>query len=155
MQCGCHGEGGGDAGDYLEGEGVFAKEGNLFAGAAEDERVARLETENGFSLAGVLEHQGVDAGLGDAGLAAALANRDDFGGGAGDGEDLVRDEVVGENDVGGLKELDGAEGEEIGVAGACSCEVDGAGLGFGVHDFFSVWIGLVRACSRASWREGH
>jgi hypothetical protein len=37
----------------------------------------------------VLEHEGVNLGLGDAGLAATLANGDDLGGGAGQGEDLV------------------------------------------------------------------
>jgi hypothetical protein len=92
--------------------------------------------------------------LRDAGLSAALADGDDLGGGAGEGEDLVGDEVVGEDDVGGLEEVDGSESEETGVAGACSCEIDGARLGFFVHDFFP-GSGLVRACSRAKVREGH
>jgi hypothetical protein len=59
----------------------------------------------------VLEHEGVDLGLGDAGLSTALADRDDFGGGAGEGEDFVGDQVVGKDDVGGLEELDRAKGE--------------------------------------------
>ena len=38
------------------GEGV-----DLFSGAAEDERVAGFEAEDGFVPEGVLEHEGVDA----------------------------------------------------------------------------------------------
>ena len=39
-EVGGYGEGGGDAGDDLEGDVVFAEEGDLFACAAEDEGVA-------------------------------------------------------------------------------------------------------------------
>ncbi len=56
------------------------------------------------------EHEVVDAGLGDAGLAAALADGDDDGGGVGEGEDFVGDEVVGEDDVAGLQEACGRGG---------------------------------------------
>jgi hypothetical protein len=52
----------------------------------------------------------VDAGLGYARLTAALADGDDESGGAGEVEDVVGDEVVGEDDVAGLEELGGAEG---------------------------------------------
>ena len=62
----------------------------------------RRRTE--LSVPRVLEHEGVDAGLGDAWLAAALADGDDDGGGAGEGEDVVGDEVVGKDDVGGFEE---------------------------------------------------
>jgi hypothetical protein len=81
----------------------------------------------------VLEHEGVDACLGDAGLAAALADGDDLGGGAYESEDLVRDEIVGEDDVCGAEEIGGAQGEEIWIAGACSYEIDVAGLSACVH----------------------
>jgi hypothetical protein len=61
----------------------------------------RRRTERFFALDGacVLQHEVVDAGLSDARLAAALADGDDEGGWAGEGEDLVGDEVVGEDDV--------------------------------------------------------
>jgi hypothetical protein len=109
----------------------------------------------------VVKHEFVDAGLGDAGLPAALADGDDLGGGAGEVEDGVRDEVVGQDDVGSLEQGVGAEGEEIGCAGACADEVDGSGLGFGRNpglsietrgtrvQWSSIWRGLVRACRRA------
>jgi len=79
---------------------------------------------------GVLEHEFVDPGLGDAGLTTTLADGDDVCCWAGEGEDLVGDQVVGEDDVSGLEELDGADSEEIGVAGARSGKIDVAGLGF-------------------------
>ena len=89
-------------GTDLEGDVVLAEEGYLFAGAAEDEWVAGFEAQDGALISSVLEHQGVDAGLGNAGLAAAFAYRDDEGGGAGEVEDFVGDEVVGEDYVAGL-----------------------------------------------------
>ncbi len=117
---------------------VLAEEGYLFAGSAEDERVAGFEAEDGAAgfiifRAGVLEHEGVDASLGDAGLAAALTYGDYEGGGAGEVEDGVGDEIVGEDYVAGFEELGGAESQEGWVAGAGTCEVDMAGLGFGVE----------------------
>ena len=90
---------------------MFAEEGDFLARSAEDERVAGFQAQDGTAGAGVLEHEVVDLGLGDAGLAAAFADGDDFGGGAGKGENFFGDEVVGEDDVGGLEELDGAESE--------------------------------------------
>ncbi len=98
------------------------------AGAAEDERIAGLQAEDGAACAGVLQHEGVNSRLGDARLAAALADGYDESGGRGEREDFVGDEVVGQDDVGGLQEAEGAQGEEFRVAGACSDEVDGAGL---------------------------
>jgi len=161
LQVGGYGEGGGDAGDDLKGDLGFAEEGDLFTGAAEDERVTGFEPEDGASLRRVFEHEGVNAGLGDARLSATLADGDDVGGGAGEREDLIGDEVVGEDDVGGLDEREGAEGEQIGVAGARSDEVDVAGLGFSAHCLasgfrtFAAGSGLILACSRAITREGH
>ena len=102
LEGGGYGEGCGDAGDYLEGDVVLAEEGYLFSGSAEDEWVAGFEAEYRGVVGGVFEHQGVDAGLSDAGLAAAFAYGDDEGGGAGEVEDVVGDEVVGEDDVAGL-----------------------------------------------------
>ena len=129
LQGGGYGEGGGDARNDFEGDVVLAEEGHLFAGAAKDEGVAGFEAKDRLILTGVFEHERVDARLGDAGLAAAFADGDNVCGSVGEGEDFVGDEVVGEDDVCGFEETEGAEGEEGGVAGARSCEVDVAGLG--------------------------
>jgi hypothetical protein len=108
----------------------------------------------------VKKHQLVDAGLRDAGLAAALANGDDLGGWVGESEDFVGDEVVREDDVGVLEEMEGAEGEKGWVAGPGAYEVDVARLG-GCRPNFNRWnrlglgtrshfsLGLVKACWRA------
>ena len=156
LELGGDGGGGGDAGDDLEGDVGLAEGGDLLGGAAEDEGVAGLEAEDGgagvaVAGAGVLEHEGVDAGLGDAGLAAALADGDDEGGGAGEVEDLVGDEVVGEDDVGGLEELEGAQGEQAGISGACADEIDGSGLGFSLQEW---GLGSVRGGGRGGIGAG-
>ena len=53
----------------------------------------------------MLEQKLVDTGLGDARLSAALADRDDERGRTGEVEDLVGDEVVWKDDVGGLEKV--------------------------------------------------
>jgi hypothetical protein len=58
----------------------------------------------------VFQHEGVDAGLGDTWLATALAHRNNQGGWAGEREDIVGDEVVGQDNVGGLQQSECAEG---------------------------------------------
>ncbi len=151
LERGGYGKGGGDAGNDLEGDVGSAKGLDLFGSTAEDERIAGLEAQDGASGEGVVEHQVVDAGLVDAGLTAALADRDDLSSGAGEREDLVRDEVIGEDDVRGLEQGVRAQGEEIGCTGTGSGEVDDSGLR-GMDHSSACWVrgrGLVRACSRA------
>jgi len=149
-------EGGGDAGDDLEGDLMLAEEGDLLSGATEDKRVAGLEPDDRAFIACVFEEELMDPGLCDPRLAAALADGDDERGGASEGQDLVGDEVVWEDDVSGLEQVCGAQGEESGVAGACSDEVDATWFCVWDRDHaFSAGMGLVRACSRASRREGH
>ncbi len=133
LQRGGDRERGRDARHDLEGDVPGAEGFDLLVGASEDKWVAGFQAQNRLVLARVVQHQFVNAGLGDARLAAALADGDDFSRGAGEIEDGVGDEVVGEDDVGGLEEGVGAEGEEIGRAGAGAAEVDGSGLGLAVH----------------------
>ncbi len=141
LQAGGYGEGGGDAGDDFKRDVGGAEGFHFLVGAAEDEGVAGLETQDGAACVCMLKHEGVDAGLGDARLAAAFADWDDERGGVGEGEDVVGDEVVGEDDGGGLEETEGAEGEEVGVAGASAAEVDVAGLGFGGSGLWGTCFG--------------
>jgi hypothetical protein len=72
LEAGGDGEGSGNSGDDLEGDRVLAEEGDLLGGAAEDERVAGFEADDGAFVASVLEEQLVDPRLGDARLSAAL-----------------------------------------------------------------------------------
>ena len=130
----------------------MTEESDLFTGATEDEWVARLQAKHGAACAGVFEHQGMDAGLGDARLAATLADGDDEGGGVGEGEDFAGDEFVVEDDVAVLEEMQGAEGEEGGRAGAGSAEVDVSVDGAGMrppripHLRSEMWGTRIRGC---------
>jgi len=165
LEGGGGGEGGGDAGDDLEGDPGGAERGDLFRSAAEDQRISGLETKDGLARAGGVDHEGVDLGLGDAGLSTPFSDGEDAGGGVSEGEDVVRDEAVGEDEAGGLEEAMGAQGEEVGVAWTGACEVDVPGLGWGVGHLSSLRSGsaeagggsergLVRAWWRAMVREG-
>lgn len=144
LKRGGDGEGGGDAGDDLEGDSRSAEGCHLFIGAAEDEGVSGLEAQHGALVAGVLDHECVDASLGDAWLAAALADRDNEGGWTGEVQHFIRNEVVGQDDVCGLDEVEGTPGEEVGVAWAGAAEIDFAGLDGEAHN-----LGLVSAWARA------
>ena len=148
-------EGSSDTGDYLEGYAGFAEGVDLLSGSAEDQRVAGLEAEDGAACSGVVEHEGVDLGLSDAGLSAALAYGDDLGGWAGEGQNLVGDEVVGEDYVGGLQEGYGAKGQVLRISWTCADQIDLSWLGFGVDQGAFSGLGLVRACCRANVRDGH
>jgi hypothetical protein len=79
--------------------------------------------------AGVFQHERVNSGLGDAGLAATFSHGDDEGRRRCEGEHFVGDEVVGEDNVGGLEQAKGAQGEEFRVAWPRADQIDGARLG--------------------------
>ena len=61
----------------LEWNSSLGERGDLFARAAKDQRVARLQPQHRSSSAGVFQHQRMNARLGDARLPAALADGDD------------------------------------------------------------------------------
>ena len=154
-------EGAGDTGDDLDGD-VGGTEGfEFFSGPPEDEGVAGLQAKDGGSGACSFDHHGVDLGLSDARLAAALAHAGQGSFGVGEVENLGRNEIIVKNNGGGLEEAEGTEGEEVGVAGTSTCQVDGSGQGGGArrdrrHDLASSGptLGLVRACWRARVRDG-
>ena len=62
--------------------------------------------------------------LGEEAEAGAFADVDTFGGGGNEIQDFGADEGVVEDDVGGLEDAEGFEGEEFGVAGAGAEEED-------------------------------
>ena len=122
-------DGGAHAGYHLEGDGRLAQGAGFFGSAAEEERVTALEPHDGFVAARERDELVVDALLGGVfGLAvvAALAHAAHFGVG-GVAQDGVVDELVVEHDVGAGEELGGAQGQQPGIAGAGSHEVDPTG----------------------------
>ncbi len=148
------GEGGGDAGDDFEGDAGGAEGFDFLVGAAEDEGVAGFEAQTDGRAPAWVSMSGWMPAWVMRGWPQRFADRDDEGGGAGEGEDFVGDEVVGEDDVGGLEEAVGAEGEEVGVAGAGADEVDVAGFGlqldFGVGEGVLAGVGAGGACVEAA-----
>ena len=125
----------------------LGERGHLFRGAAKDERVAALEADDGAMRGGRVDHERVDFVLRDGFCAAALADVDNFRAGRGEIENCLRDKVVVQDDVGGLDEAQGFDGEQVGIAGACADEVDRA---CGASRRFAG-----RAASqRPIWREG-
>jgi hypothetical protein len=155
-------ESGGDSGDDLKGNGGGGEGFNLFGGAAKEERVATLETNDAGAGASVLDHQAVDFFLGNGLAAAALADVLKEGSVGGEGEDFGGDEIVVEQAGGGSDEGVGAQGEQVERAWSGADEIDTAGLGWGAHDFGSVaemsrrrsrvcWTG--QACGSQCWRE--
>ena len=61
----------------VEGDAGFGEGGDFFGGAAEQERVAALETDDGAAGLRVVDHERVDFVLSDVFCAAALAYVDD------------------------------------------------------------------------------
>lgn len=121
---------GGDAGDDFEGNVGFAQGLELFGGAAEKERVASLEADDDFVFGGVGEEERIDVLLGEEAEAGALADVNAFGGGGNEVENFRADEGVVKDDIGGLQDAEGFEGEEFGVSGAGAEEEDsGGGVG--------------------------
>ena len=114
----------GDAGNNLEGYVGFAESANFVLNAAEDQRVAALETNDRVTVTGRVDHALVDFVLRNIFCATALAYVVDGGARGKQIEDLGRDEVVMENDVGAAEDFGGANGEQVFRAGARAHEVD-------------------------------
>ena len=121
---GGRGDAGGDAGDDLERDAGLAQQLRLLAAAAEHERVAALEAHDAPARAGVLEQERVRGLLRDLRARALLADVDELGVRARVRERLGRDQAVVEDHVGLRDQLDGADGQQAGVAGAGADEVD-------------------------------
>jgi hypothetical protein len=97
-------ERGGDAGDDFEGNVGGAKGFDFFGGAAEEERVASFEADDGLMFVGGGNEERVDVVLGEEAEAGAFADVDELGGSGDESEDFGGDEGVVEDDFGGLED---------------------------------------------------
>ena len=111
-------------GTISKGISAVGERGDFFGSTAKDERVAALEADDAAIRARMLDHQRVDLFLSDALCAAAFADVDDFGGGRSEIENRLRNEVVVEDDVGGLDKAQRFDGEQVGIARAGADERD-------------------------------
>ncbi len=118
------GKGGGDAGNDFKRDVGSAQGFDFFGGAAKEERVATFEADDDFVLTGGVEEKRVNVLLGEEAEAGAFADVDALGGGGDEIEDFRRDERVVEDDAGRLKQAEGLDGEEAGIARACADQVD-------------------------------
>ena len=91
---------------------------DLLAAAAEDEGIARLQAHHRLAGAHAADQLGVDLVLRPAGVAFALADRDELGVAARARQHRRRHEVVVQDGVGLAQELRGLERQKIGIAGA-------------------------------------
>ena len=135
---GRRGDAGGHARHDLERDAGLVQHQRLLAAAAEHERVAALEPDDRSPGARVLEQQRVRVVLGELRAFALLADVDHLRVRARVREGLGRDQAVVEDHVGVRDQLDGAHGEQPGVAGSRADEMHRAG-----H----------RAASASAWRS--
>ena len=119
---------GGDAGHHLEGH-AFGHQGfDFLAAAAEDEGVAPLETQHPLALLRQAHQQGIDVLLLEGVLVAFLAGVDELGIATHQIQHFGRDQAIVDHHVGLLHQAQGAEGEQIRIAGARAHQIDLAGL---------------------------
>ena len=106
---------GGDAGDDLAGKACVRERLQLLEAAAEDIRIAALETHDALAGASVLDEQLVDLLLRDGFPIGELGNIDDlFIGGIEEILELCgRPEVIGEDDLCLLERAQATDGDEV------------------------------------------
>ena len=130
------GKPGGDAGDDLDLDAGIAQGCELFAGAAEHERIAALEPHHGLAGARALDHQLLDLVLRDAVVALRLADRDQLDLAAGMFEHASAGEPVVENDIGGFQRAHRLQRQQLGIAGTGADEKHAALRGLCLHRGF-------------------
>ncbi len=123
----------GHAGHHHGPDARGAQGGELLSAAGEDQRVAALEADDALALAGEADEQRIDLGLGQAVIAARLADIVALGVLAGAGEDLGGDEPVMDDGIRRAEQALGVEGEELGIAGTGADEIDDPLLGRALH----------------------
>lgn len=139
LQGGRNGESSGDPGNDFKPDPGLGKRINLFSRPAKDQRVPGLESKDGATRSvesgdvwpRVFDHQGVDAALGDAWLTAALSYGDDLCKRVCQREDMRRNEIIRQDDLGSGKQVCGAQGEQGGITGPGAAEVHHPGCGWG------------------------
>jgi hypothetical protein len=118
-----------DARDDFEGNAGLAERFGFFRSAAEKKRIATFEAHNALACAGErdeLDFDGILFGLFGRPIGATFTDETDIGIGFGQVEQCGVDEFVMENHIGGGEKFCAALGDEAGVSGATTNEVDDA-----------------------------
>ena len=132
-----------DPGDDLDRHPGGTAGDDLLAAASEHERVATLQPGDGESPLGPVDDDRVDLLLGAGVVAGTLSDIYDLGVLVAELCEVGGAQAVVDEYVGGCQEAVGADGEQVGRAGAAAYEVDGAGGRCG-----GLCGGLGRAASR-------
>ena len=122
---------GGDAGNDLDGNAGGPAGGNLFAGAAEDQGIAALEAHHPLAAFGQRDHERVDLVLPAGGGVAGLAHQHLLRFAARELEDLVRNQIIEQDNVRRLQRAYRAQGEQFWIAGPRADQGDAAGIAGG------------------------
>ena len=123
-QRGYGGQSRGDAVDDLDFNSGGMQMLDFLAATAKNERIAALEPHDVFTFPRGDQHQFFDKSLRRGLAAAALADVNDARAGTGKRNDFVADQVVDKKHGGALDRLEGFEGEQFRIAGACAYEGD-------------------------------
>lgn len=128
LRCGCRAVRSGNARYDLHRNARSARRLGFLAAAPEDERIATLEAHGRSARLRLAHQQRVDIFLRHAVMAAPLGDRNQPCIGPREGEDGGIDEPVMNDDFRLLDQPRCAQRQEIGIAGACAHEVNGAGF---------------------------
>ena len=108
----------------LEGDALARQRFDLLAAAPEDERIAALQAQHTFALAGEAHQHFADLILRHGVVLGLLADKDTLGVAADQVEDAVADQPVVQHHVGLLHQPECAEGKQIRIARPCAYQVD-------------------------------
>ena len=111
-------------GHHLEGNAVSRERLDFLAAASEDEGVAALEPQHALAFTGQANEKFVDFLLAHGVIVALLADEDALRIAPGHVDDGLRHQVVVHHHIGLLHQAQGAESQQVGVAGAGADEVD-------------------------------
>ena len=103
----------GKAGQDGEGQASDLKRRDFFIQTTKYAAVAAFQANDPDPGQGFGDHGGVDVGLGRGGAEAFLAHVDQLGGGGDQGEDIVADEAVVDDHVGGLNGFENTQGQMV------------------------------------------
>ncbi|MCY1546172.1 hypothetical protein D9M68_821540 [compost metagenome] len=120
------GQGRGDARNDRYGDAMRFEHGDFLARAAKDHRVAGLEADHMLALPGQRQHGLVDIFLPARVAPGALAHQHALGLATRQFEHVCGNQIIEQDDIGGLERADGLDGEEIRIAGAGTHEGDAA-----------------------------
>jgi hypothetical protein len=150
-------EGSGDARDDLEGDAFRGQGLCLFAAPAEYKRIASLQANDPFPLAGEGHEDGIDFGLRAAMESRSFSDEHALTTGRGFRQDSRPNQAIVNHGIGLPEQSQRLQREKLGIAGTGAHQVDGPGKGRGYRRFERVHEVVFRRARswRTGWRPGN